>query len=69
VPASDSMEHSGGSFARAENYRVKAKGLRDMASEVNATLRGQLTDLASQYERLAARLERVSSPSVPANSD
>jgi hypothetical protein len=44
--------------ARSVSHREKAAQLRGMAnSEVSETLRDQLTNLALQYELLAARLE------------
>jgi hypothetical protein len=59
------MQHSELLPLRAVHYREKARQLRGMASsEVSETLRDQLTNLALQYERLAARLETPGTESV-----
>jgi len=53
------MQNSGSSPARAVHYREKARQLREMAASApSKALRDQLTNLALQFDGLAANLER-----------
>ena len=51
--------------ALAENYREKARQLRETAASAHSpVLRDELTRLAAQYDNLAANLEKALAPQI-----